>query len=209
MSVADNKYIKVAYKLYAIEDGEQELIEEATAERPFQFISEMGTTLPGFESAVRDLAEGDTFKIELTKDEAYGDYDEEHVLDLPKEIFQVDGHFDSTHIFQGNIVPLMDAEGHTLNGVVVEVKEDVVVMDMNHPLAGNAIIFDGVVLESRPATNEEIQGMVNMITGEGDGCGCGSACGCGSSDDEGCGSGCGCGSNEGGGCGSGGCGCGC
>ncbi len=206
MSIADNKYIKVAYTLYAIEDGKEELIEEATMDRPFQFISEMGTTLPAFENAVKDLAQGEKFKITLTKDEAYGDYDDEHVLDLPKEIFEVNGQFDTTHIFPGNIVPLMDSEGHTLNGVVVEVKDNVVVMDMNHPLAGNDIIFDGIVLENRVATNEEIQGMVNMITGEGgDGCGCGSGgCGCGSNDEGGCG----CGSNDGG-CGSGGCGCGC
>ena len=165
----------------------------------------MGTTLPGFETAVKNLAEGETFKVSLTKDEAYGDYDEEHVLDLPKEIFEVNGQFDSTHIFEGNIVPLQDAEGHTLNGIVVAVKDDIVVMDMNHPLAGSNIVFDGVILESRPATNEEIQGMVNMISGEG-GCGCGSGgCGCGSNE----GGGCGCGSNDGGGCGSGGCGCGC
>lgn len=201
MSVADNKYIKVAYKLYAIEDDNKELIEEATVERPFQFISDMGTTLPGFENAVKDLNEGDKFTVTLTKDEAYGDYDEEHVLDLPKEIFEVDGHFDTTHIFAGNVVPLMDSEGRTLNGVVVEVKDDVVIMDMNHPLAGSDIVFEGVVLENRVATPEEIQGMVNMITG-GDSCGCG--CGCGSDEEEE--GGCGCGSNQGGGCG---CGCGC
>lgn len=203
MSISENKYIKVAYKLYTIEDNKEELIEEATIDRPFQFISDMGTTLPTFENAVKDLAEGEKFKITLTKDEAYGDYNEEHVLELPKQIFEVDGNFDNTHIFPGNIVPLMDAEGNTLNGVVVEVKEEAVVMDMNHPLAGNTIVFDGVVLENRVATNEEIQGMVNMITGEG-GCDCGS-CGCGSDEDEngGCGSGCG---SQGGGCGSG-CGC--
>lgn len=205
MSISDNKYITVAYKLYSLEDGEKEFVEEAPADRPFQFISDLGTTLPAFERGVLNLAAGEKFTINLTKDEAYGDYSEEYVLELPKEMFEVDGHFDNTHIFEGNIVPLMDADGRTLNGTVIEVKEDIVIMDMNHPLAGSDLIFEGQVVESRPATNEEIQGMVNMITGEGEGgCGCGGG-GCGSSDEGGCG----CGSNEGqGGCGSG-CGCGC
>ena len=183
MAISDNKYIAVAYKLYAIEDGNKEMIEEATIDRPFQFISEMGTTLPAFEQGVKDLAKGEEFSITLTKDEGYGDYDEDHVIELPKNIFEVDGHFDNNHIFAGNIVPLMDSEGRTLNGTVVEVKEDIVVMDMNHPLAGCDILFDGFVIENRLATNDEIQGMINMITGEGGGCGCGS-CGCDSSEEE-------------------------
>ena len=198
MAISDNKYIAVAYKLYAIEDGEKEMIEEATIDRPFQFISEMGTTLPAFENGVKNLAKGEEFSLTLNKEEGYGEYNEEHVIELPKNIFEVDGHFDNEHIFAGNIVPLMDSEGRTLNGTVVEVKDEVVVMDMNHPLAGSEIQFEGFIIENRPATDDEIQGMINMITGAGEGCGCGSdSCGCDSSEDGDCG------------CGSGGCGCGC
>ena len=54
-------------------------------------------------------------------------------------------------------------------------------MDMNHPLAGEDLTFVGEVTESRPATNEEIQEMIKMMTGEG-GCSCGS-CGDGCGDD--------------------------
>ena len=66
-------------------------------------------------------------------------------------------------------------------------------MDMNHPLAGEDLTFAGEVVESRPATNEEIQEMVKMMTGEG-GCSSGS-CGDGCGDDCGdsCGDSCGCG----------------
>ena len=205
MAISENKYITVAYKLYSLEEGEKEFVEEAPVETPFQFISDLGTTLPAFERGVVNLKAGEKFTLNLTKDEAYGDFSEEYVIELPREMFEIDGHFDNTHIFEGNTVPLMDADGRTLNGTVLEVREDLVIMDMNHPLAGCDLIFEGEVVESRPATNEEIQGMINMITGEGEGgCGCGSSCGCGSNDDE---SGCGCGSNDnqGGGCCGGGC----
>lgn len=191
METAENKYITVAYELYTTEDGERELMEKATAEHPFQFISGLGTTLDAFESQIVSLNKGDKFEFTIASEDAYGEYDEEHVLDLPKSIFEIDGRFDNERIYAGNVVPLMDAEGHRLNGTVVEVQDDKVVIDMNHPLAGAALTFVGEVIENRPATNEEIQGMVNVMSGEG-GCGCGS-CGDGCGDDEGCGEGCGCG----------------
>ncbi|MEG1660478.1 MAG: FKBP-type peptidyl-prolyl cis-trans isomerase [Bacteroides sp.] len=187
METAENKYITVAYELYTTEDGDRDLIEKATAEHPFQFISGMGTTLDAFESQIVALNKGDKFEFTIASEDAYGEYDEEHVLDLPKNIFEVDGRFDAERIYEGNVVPLMDAEGHRLNGTVVEVKPETVVIDMNHPLAGADLTFVGEVLENRPATNEEIEGMANMMSGEG-----GCSCGCDSCGDDECSEGCGC-----------------
>ena len=170
-----NKYITVAYKLYTTEDGEREMVEEATVEHPFQFISGLGTTLEVFEDQVKNLQKGEKFDFTIPAAEAYGEYDEEHVLDLPKQIFEIDGKFDSELVTVGNIVPLMDNEGRRLNGSVVEVKDDIVVMDMNHPLAGADLNFIGEIVENREATPEEVQGMLNMMSGGG--CNCDS-CGC-------------------------------
>lgn len=197
METAENKYITVAYKLYTIEDGEKELVEEAKAEHPFQFISGMGTTLEAFESQIVPLKKGDKFDFTIPSAEAYGEYNDEHVLDLPKHIFEIEGKFDSERSVAGNIVPLMDSEGRRMNGTVVEVKPDIVVVDMNHPLAGADLNFVGEVVESRPATNEEIQEVVNMMGGGGCSCGCDS-CGDGCGDgcgDHGCGDHCGCDKN--------------
>ena len=197
METAENKYITVAYKLYTIEDGEKELVEEAKAEHPFQFISGMGTTLEAFESQIVPLKKGDKFDFTIPSAEAYGEYNDEHVLDLPKHIFEIEGKFDSERIVAGNIVPLMDSEGRRMNGTVVEVKPDILVVDINHPLAGADLNFVGEVVESRPATNEEIQEVVNMMGGGGCSCGCDS-CGDGCGDgcgDHGCGDHCGCDKN--------------
>lgn len=192
METAENKYITVAYRLYTTEDGQKELVEEAKAEHPFQFISGLGTTLDAFEKEIAPLAIGDSFSFNIAAQEAYGEYDEAHVLDLPKQIFEIEGKFDEEHIVAGNVVPLMTSDGQHVNGVVVEVKADVVVVDLNHPLAGAELTFEGEVIESRPATNEEIQELIKAMTGEG--CGCGS-CGddCGSDCGDGCGDSCGCG----------------
>lgn len=174
-----NKYITVSYELYITENGTENMVEKAPVEHPFQFISGMGTTLEAFEKEIAPLAKGDKFDFVIPVAEAYGEYDETHVLDLPKNIFEIDGKFDSERIFAGNIVPLMNADGNRLNGTVLEVKEDVVVMDFNHPFAGKDLRFKGEVTESRPATNVEIQETINMLSG-----GCGGGCDC-------CGGGCG------------------
>ena len=134
METVENKYITLAYKLYTIENGEKEFTEEAPAEHPFQFISGLGLTLESFENQVKDLNKGDKFDFTIKAEEAYGEYDEEHVIDLPKNIFEIEGKFDSERVVEGAVIPLMTSEGQRINGSVVEVKDDVVVMDMNHPL---------------------------------------------------------------------------
>lgn len=191
METTPNKYITVAYELYVTEDGEKNLVEKATKEHPFQFISGLGTTLDAFEGQLKDLKAGDKFEFTIPSTEAYGEYNDEHVLDLPKNIFEIDGKFDSERIFAGNVVPLMNADGQRLNGTIMEVKDDVVVTDLNHPLAGDDLTFVGEIVESRPATNEEIQGTLNMLSGEGCSCGCDS-CGEGCGNDHECGDGCNC-----------------
>ena len=188
METNQSKYITVAYKLYAVEDGEKDFVEEAPVEHPFQFISGLGTTLDFFEDKVLNLNPGDKFEFTIPSIEAYGEYYDEHVLDLPKDIFMVDGRFDSEMIQEGKVVPLMNADGQRLQGTVVEVKPDVVVMDMNHPLAGADLLFIGEVVENRLATQEEVECMLNMISNEGGGCGCG--CGDDCSRDDSCGGGC-------------------
>ena len=185
METVENKYITLAYKLYSIENGEKEFTEEAPAEHPFQFISGLGLTLEAFESQVKDLKKGDKFDFTIKAEEAYGEYDEEHVIDLPKNIFEIEGKFDSERVVEGAVIPLMTSEGQRINGSVVEVKDDVVVMDMNHPLAGCDLNFVGGVTENRPATNDELAEMARMMSGGGCSGGCNGGCDCGD-----CGDGC-------------------
>lgn len=182
------------YKLYTAENGESELVEETTKERPFQFISGFGITLEAFEKNISELAKGDTFDFTLTKEEAYGDFEQERVLDLEREMFCINGHFDHEHIFKDAIVPLQNEDGNRFYGRVMSVDENMVKMDLNHPLAGKSLNFKGTILENREATNSEIQGMINRLSGEGCGCGCGDCeggCGgeCGEHHDHDCGCG--------------------
>lgn len=192
MKISTNKFVTVSYDLNVGEGEEIELMERATPEAPLEFIFGTGSMLEAFEKNMDGLSEGDSFNFVLTPEEAYGEYDDEHVVDLPRNIFEADGELNEEVIFEGNTVPMMDSNGNRLNGSVVAVKEDVITMDFNHPLAGETLIFSGKVLGVRESTAEELTA---LFAPQG-GCGCGSGCGCGDGDDEegktGCGSGCSC-----------------
>jgi FKBP-type peptidyl-prolyl cis-trans isomerase SlyD len=176
MNITANKFVSVSYDLNVGEGEERELMERATAEHPLKFIYGLGAMLPAFEDRLSGLATGDTFRFSLFPDDAYGEYDEEKVVELPKDLFEVDGRFDSEYVSEGNTLPMMTSDGEQLNGSVLEVKGDTVLMDFNHPLAGETLHFDGKVLEVHEATAEEIAALSAPEQG---GCGCGCSCDCG------------------------------
>ncbi len=192
METKTNNFIEVSYKLYTIENGEKELVEEATAEQPFQFISGMGTTLEAFEKEVAGLDKEQAFDFTLSQDDAYGDYETERVVDVNKEIFTLNGHFDHDNVYVDAVIPLQNEDGNRFYGRVLSIGEEQVKIDLNHPLAGKVLNFVGQVVEKREATNEELQALIAQMSGGG--CGCG--CSCGEDNEEGgngCGESCGCG----------------
>jgi len=204
MKITTDKAVSAEYELYVDGEveGELELMEKATAEQPINFIFGVNMMLPKFEENLFGMQAGDKFDFTINKEDAYGEYDDESVLDLDRAIFEVDGKLDEEMIFEGNVVPLMDNEGNRVNAQIVTVNDTHVKVDLNHPLSGENLHFKGSVLEVREPTEKELA----AISGGG---GCGSGCGCGSGESS-CGDGgCGCGDNEvedSCGCGSG-CGC--
>ena len=188
-----NRFMSISYSLYIDEEGEKRLVEETKSGQPFQFISGFGIALDAFEQQLTPLEVGAEFDFALTKDQAYGDYRDDMRLELEREVFSINGHFDHEHVYQEAIIPLQNEEGNRFYGRVVEVGEDKVKIDLNHPLAGETLYFKGKVLENREATEDEISHLMKHLTG-----GCGGHCGdC----DSGCGhnhdgcheDGCGCG----------------
>ena len=180
-----NNYVAVAYKLYTRDedDAEETLAEQCSAAHPFVFITNLGATIPAFEQQLATLEAGQKFDFTIPCKDAYGEFNDELMFDVEKKIFEVGGKFDSEHIYEGNVIPLRGEDGNLFNGTVIEVKADAVTLDLNHPRAGQDLHFVGMVVESRPATNAEINEQLNYFNQECEGgCGC---CGGGS-----CGGGC-------------------
>jgi len=169
MKISKNKFVTVTYDLNVGDDDERELMESATKERPLQFIFDSGTMLPAFEANIKDLEAGAKFVFTLTPEQAYGEFDEERIVELPKSLFMINGKFDDEHIAEGVTLPMMNADGDRMNGSVLEIKENVVVMDFNHPLAGETLHFEGEVVDVHDPTAEELAAMERMSAG---GCNC-------------------------------------
>jgi FKBP-type peptidyl-prolyl cis-trans isomerase SlyD len=178
MRIEANKSVSAKYDLYVDGEnqGELELMERATEERPLSFIYGVGMMLPKFEENLYGLQSGDSFEFTINDEDAYGPYDEEAVIDLDKKIFEVDGKIDENVVFEGNVVPLMDTDGNRFNAQIVTVTDQIVTVDFNHPLAGQNLHFKGQVLEVREASEAELAALMNNS------CSCGGNC----SSDEGC-----------------------
>jgi len=160
-----NKYYVINYKLFSIKDGERTLEEETNVENPFVFISGFGTTIPGFEKQIENLSQGDEFDFVIPAGEAYGEYVAERVVMLPRP--EDESQFD---LSIGAIIPLQNEDGNRFLARIVGFEGNNVKLDLNHPLAGCDLNFQGSVKECREATNEEITNLINNISGHG-GCG--------------------------------------
>ena len=151
MKIEPQHVVSLTYDLYVDQDGAEALVESATQEQPLTFLFGAGQMLPKFEENLSSLSTNDNYDFHLSAADAYGEYDEEAVANLPIEMFN------GTDIPQvGSIIPLHDNNGNRFQGQVVSVAEDSVIVDLNHPMAGQPLHFKGVILNVRPATPEEL-----------------------------------------------------
>ena len=178
MTIDKNKYVEVSYDLFVNgEDNKLELWEQAPKEAPLRFTFGLGMMLEKFEENLKGLKQGDKYDLTISCDDAYGPYEDGRVIELDKEIFMIEGEF-AEDVKEGNIVPMMDAEGNRMNGIVLEITKDKVKMDFNHPLAGEDLNFRGEILVVRDATEEEIAVATRPHKCGGCSGGCGSEGGC-------------------------------
>ena len=79
-------------------------------------------------------------------------------MSVPADSFKdQDGNLDTNVIKVGNVLPMMDDQGHQFQGIVCEITPDAVIMDFNHPMAGKELNFTVTVADVRPATAEELE----------------------------------------------------
>ncbi|MBL0342182.1 MAG: FKBP-type peptidyl-prolyl cis-trans isomerase [Bacteroidetes bacterium] len=157
MKIDTNKIVSVTYRLEANTMGnDKQHIETADVERPLVFLFGSGGLIPAFEENLHGKQKGDNFSFSIDAGNAYGEIETEALIDLPMDIFKVDGVIDMSVLQVGNIVPMTDRDGNRLDGRVLEIGGETVKMDFNHPLAGHQLHFSGEVVEVREASEEEI-----------------------------------------------------
>jgi len=165
MAIDKQKVVSVTYQL-SVNDSDGEVVETVDKEKPLTFLYGVGNMLEKFEENIKGLNEGDNFNFKIPSEEAYGEASEDAIVDLPIDTFKIEGEIDYDLLKEGNYIPMQDQEGNRLDGIVLEVGEEKVKMDFNHPLAGDDLYFKGQVVSIRDASEDEInQGYVSEAEG--------------------------------------------
>lgn len=109
---------------------------------PLEFTVGGGQMISGFDKAVRGMKEGEEKTVTLAPSEAYGEYDESLVREIPKANVP-----NSSEITVGTKLQMMTQGGQMLLVTVIEVADDYVVVDANHQLAGKSLTFKITMVE--------------------------------------------------------------
>jgi FKBP-type peptidyl-prolyl cis-trans isomerase 2 len=109
---------------------------------PLEFEVGSGQVIPGFDDGVTGMAIGEKKTILIPADEAYGQKQEDMIMEFPKERFPEDMVPEA-----GMQLNMSNGQGQNFPVVIVEVKDTVVILDANHPLAGEDLTFDLELVE--------------------------------------------------------------
>jgi len=113
---------------------------------PLTFTMGDGTLVRGLELALYGLRSGDTQRLALYPEQAYGVHDPERIHRLARSGFAAD-----IELLPGNLVVFDTQEGEEIAGTVLSLDEQMVEVDLNHPLAGRRLVFDVEILDVIPA----------------------------------------------------------
>lgn len=124
-----------------LEDGE--VFDSSDGSSPLKFTVGTGQLIKGFDDAVIGMKQGDKKTVTIAPENAYGERRDDQVVDLPRAKIPED-----MQMAVGMAVQLSDESGRAFPAVVTEINDDAVKMDVNHPLAGKALIFDIEIAET-------------------------------------------------------------
>ena len=148
--VQDDVVVSIDYTL-RLDDGE--VIDSSDGSEPLQYMHGRGQIVPGLERELYGMNVGDQKEVTVSADEGYGAYDEERLQQVPLETFP-----DGMELEEGLSVRMRDASsGELFDAYIDEIDEEGVVLDFNHPLAGETLFFDIKVVEVREPSSEELE----------------------------------------------------
>ncbi|MGK0325770.1 MAG: FKBP-type peptidyl-prolyl cis-trans isomerase SlpA [Polaribacter sp.] len=136
--VKENNTVKVNYT-GKLSDGQ--IFDSSEGKEPIEFTLGQGQLIPGFEKGLIDMKLNEKKTITIPKDEAYGDVNKDLIQEVKKTELPQDM---APEVGMGLVSKSPD--GQEMNLMVVEVREETIVIDGNHPLAGKELIFDLEVL---------------------------------------------------------------
>ena len=149
MTISERKVVSIHYKV--ADAASAEVFDSSEGGDPMIYLHGAQNVIPGLEQALEGKAVGDEFVVTVEPADAYGDYSEDRIQQVPIEAFE-----QMEKIEPGMVVSAQSEEGQ-ITLMVTEVDETTVTVDANHPLAGKSLTFDVKVEAIRDASEEEME----------------------------------------------------
>lgn len=151
LTIQPNTHVTIDYEL---RDDEGDVLDASHGDdgEPIRYVHGYGMLVPGLEAALAGLKVGDERDIVVPAEAGYGEYDEELVLEIDRGEFP-----DPKSVKVGDEFVAESPDGDEIAMSVVDLKDDVVVVDANHPLAGMTLRYHVRVRDVREATETEIE----------------------------------------------------
>jgi len=147
MQIEQNSVVTLHYTL---KDNDDNIIDQSD-DGSFLYLHGAMNIIPGLENALAGKTAGDEFSVSVSPEEGYGAKDPERIQEVPKEMFD-----NAEEIKPGVQFHAQGPDGNAVVVTVVEVKDEAVIIDGNHALAGVDLNFSVKVVDVREATEEEI-----------------------------------------------------
>ncbi|MFC2331180.1 MAG: peptidylprolyl isomerase [Treponema sp.] len=176
MQIAKDSVVKLHYTLYD-DDGLE--LDSSVGKTPLEYIHGKGMLISGLEAMLEGKEAGAKFKAVIEPSEAYGEFNKNLIVEIPRSQFETDMPIEIGMAFQAGTT-----DGSSVLVHVIGINDDIITVDGNHELAGKRLTFDVEVVSVRKASDTELSSACS-----GESCDCGSG-GCGEGC-SGCGGGCG------------------
>lgn len=180
--IENGKMVSIQYSVK--NKDTQEVIDQNIGGEPLEFLAGSSQIIAGLEKALEGMSVGEEKEIVVIPEEAYGEYRVDYLQEVPRE------QFEGIELKEGMTLFGHGEDGRSVQVTVKSFNDESVMIDYNHPLAGQTLVFDVKVLDIRDATEEDFMassgGCCGGHHGEGHHHGEGGCCGGG-------GGGCGCG----------------
>lgn len=149
LQVAEDVVVSLDYVLRSEDDGE---LSRSSDDHPLVYLHGYNNIIPGLETEITGMKIGDEKEVVVPPELGYGERDPDGLAEFPRDSFP-----DSLKLESGEPVMMKDPEnGESMRAYVAELKEDSVLLDFNHPLAGKTLFFHVRIADLRGATREEI-----------------------------------------------------
>jgi FKBP-type peptidyl-prolyl cis-trans isomerase SlyD len=148
MQITAKKVVTIDYTLT---DEQGQVIDSSKGRDPLAYLHGFSNIIPGLETALEGRKSGDSLNVVVAPTEAYGDRDDGLIQSVSRDLFE-----DANELEVGMRFQSVSEQGVRLV-TVVDVADDAVTVDANHPLAGVTLNFDVTVVDVRDATQEELE----------------------------------------------------